>query len=139
MYIANDEQKHLAKCIKEFKTNTKPQHDSNLKKVNEEVLNSALTLLKGRETLFKAFENRIFSRLEQSEQPKQSTSNDKCTSLKLRNNLSTSNNASHISFSSDSDTPLFTLKKGTGLKILTSKQMLQMLPMVLAQVKAGNN
>ena len=28
---------------------------------------------------------------------------------------------------------------GTGLKILTSKQMLQRLPIALAQVKAGNN
>ena len=131
MYIANDEQKHLAKYIKEFKTKTKPQHDSNLKKVKEEVLNSAMTLLKGREIVFKAFENRTFSRLEQSEQSKQS--------LKLHDNLSTSNNGSHISLSCDSDTPLFTLKKGTGLKILTSKQMLQRLPMVLAQIKAGNN
>ena len=29
--------------------------------------------------------------------------------------------------------------KGKGLKILTPKQMLQRLPMALAQVKAGNN
>ena len=29
--------------------------------------------------------------------------------------------------------------KGTGLKILTSKQMLQRLPRALAQVKASNN
>ena len=29
--------------------------------------------------------------------------------------------------------------KGTGLEILTSKQMLQKLPIALAQVKAGNN
>ena len=29
--------------------------------------------------------------------------------------------------------------KGTGLKILTSKQMLQRLPIALAQLKAGNN
>ena len=29
--------------------------------------------------------------------------------------------------------------KGTGLKILTAKQMLQRLPIALAQVKAGNN
>ena len=29
--------------------------------------------------------------------------------------------------------------KGTGLKILTSKQMLQRLPIALAQVKRGNN
>ena len=30
-------------------------------------------------------------------------------------------------------------KKGTGLKILTPKQMLQRLLIALAQVKAGNN
>ena len=29
--------------------------------------------------------------------------------------------------------------KGTGLKILTPKQMFQRLPIALAQVKAGNN
>ena len=29
--------------------------------------------------------------------------------------------------------------KGTGLKILTQKQMLQRLPIALAQVNAGNN
>ena len=29
--------------------------------------------------------------------------------------------------------------KGTGLEILTPKQMLQRLPIALAQVKAGNN
>ena len=29
--------------------------------------------------------------------------------------------------------------KGTGLKILTTKQMLQRLPIALAQVKAGSN
>ena len=30
-------------------------------------------------------------------------------------------------------------EEGTGLKILTPKQMLQRLPIALAQVKAGNN
>ena len=36
---------------------------------------------------------------------------------------------------------LFPLKSttGTGLKVLAPKQMLQRLPIVLAQVKAGNN
>ena len=36
---------------------------------------------------------------------------------------------------------LFQLKSatGTGLKLLTPKQMLQRLPIALAQVKAGNN
>ena len=57
--------------------------------------------------VFKAFASGIFSRLKQShqsEQSEQSISDDKYTSLKLDNNLSTSNNASHISLSSDSDT-----------------------------------
>ena len=31
------------------------------------------------------------------------------------------------------------LKKGTGRKVLTPKQMLQRLPIALAQIKAGNN
>ena len=31
------------------------------------------------------------------------------------------------------------IQKGTGLKILTPKQMLQRLPTALAQIKAGNN
>ena len=35
----------------------------------------------------------------------------------------------------DSDTS----KKGEGLKILTNKQMLNPLPILLAQIKAGNN
>ena len=30
-------------------------------------------------------------------------------------------------------------KQGTGLRILTPKQMLQRLPIALAQIKAGNN
>ena len=36
---------------------------------------------------------------------------------------------------SDSDTS----KKGEGLKILTNKQMLNRLPVLLAQIQAGNN
>ena len=36
---------------------------------------------------------------------------------------------------SDSDTS----KKGEGLKILTDKQMLNRLPILLAQIEAGNN
>ena len=34
---------------------------------------------------------------------------------------------------------MYKTKQGTGLKILTPKQMLQRLPTALAQVKAGNN
>ena len=34
---------------------------------------------------------------------------------------------------------MYKAKQGTGLKILTPKQMLQRFPIALAQVKAGNN
>ena len=34
---------------------------------------------------------------------------------------------------------IYKTKQGTGLKTLTSKQMLQRLPIALEQVKAGNN
>ena len=34
---------------------------------------------------------------------------------------------------------MYKTKQGTGLKILTPKQILQRLPIALAQVKAGNN
>ena len=34
---------------------------------------------------------------------------------------------------------MYKTKHGTGLKILTPKEMLQRLPIALAQVKAGNN
>ena len=34
---------------------------------------------------------------------------------------------------------MYKAKNGTGLKILTPKQMLKRLPIALAQVKAGNN
>ena len=99
-----------------------------------------MTLLKAREMAFKAFESGVFSRLEQSEQSDQSTNHDKYTSLKLDNDLNTSSNALNNSFSSDIQNQLFTpIKKGTGLKILTPKQLLQRLPIALAQLKAGNN
>ena len=34
---------------------------------------------------------------------------------------------------------IYNSKQGTGLKILTSSQMLKRLPIALAQIKAGNN
>ena len=34
---------------------------------------------------------------------------------------------------------IYESKQGTGLKILTPKQMIQRLPIALAQIKAGNN
>ena len=121
MSMANDEQNYLAKHIKEFKSTTRPQ-DPNRKRVKEDVLNSVKAFLKGREMGFEVFEIGKFSKpkkLEQSEQSNQAISDDKYTSLKLDNDLNTSSN----DFSSDLDIPLFTPTIGTGIKILTSKQM----------------
>ena len=67
-----------------------------MKKVKKDILNNARALVKGREMVFKAFENGIFLKPEE-------------------------------------------LKQGTGLKILAPKQILQRLPIALAQIKAGNN
>ena len=97
-----------------------------------------MALLKGREMVFKAVESGTFLKPEQLEQSEQSSSDDKYTSLKWNNDLNTSSNELYTSFSSDSDIPLFTPKKVKWLKNLTPKQMLQRLPKVLAQVKAGN-
>ena len=72
MYITNDEQNHLAKYIKEFKAKTKPQNNSYLKKVKDDVINSAMIRLNGREMVFKAFEKGIFSNLKKSEQSEHS-------------------------------------------------------------------
>ena len=44
MDMANNEQNHLAKYMKEFKGKTRPQ-DSYLKRVKEDVSNSAMALL----------------------------------------------------------------------------------------------
>ena len=98
--MANDEQNHLAKYIKEFETKAKPQKNYSLKKVKEDELNTAMPLLKGRETVFKAFESKIFLlkpvKLKQSEQSNQSNSDDKYTSLKLDNDLNTLNDSFKI-------------------------------------------
>ena len=80
-----------------------------------------MELLKGREMVFKAF-FKIFLKLEQSKQSEkskqseQSTNIDKYTPLKLNNDLNTLSNASHTTFSRDSDIPLFTPKKEQDLK-----------------------
>ena len=61
----------MAKYIEEFKSKTRPQNDSKIKNVKEDLLNSAVALLKGREMVFKAFESGIFSKLKQSKQSEQ--------------------------------------------------------------------
>ena len=64
MSMANDKQNQLAKHIKEFKSKTKPRNPES-KKVKEDVVNSAMALLKGREMVFKAFESGIFLKTEE--------------------------------------------------------------------------
>ena len=60
MYTANDVQNHLGKYIKEFKSKTRPKRDSKLKKVKEDVLNSAMMLLKGRQRFLKYLKAEYF-------------------------------------------------------------------------------
>ena len=57
MHMTNDEQNKLAQYTKESKTKTKPQNNSNLLKVKEDWGRSAMTLLKERELVLKAFKN----------------------------------------------------------------------------------
>ena len=85
----------LLRYINKLKSKTKP-HNSESKKLKEDVLNSARALLKGREMIFKAFEREIFLKPEE-------------------------------------------LRERTRFKVLTPKQILQRLPIALAQIKAGNN
>ena len=92
--------------------------------------------------VFKAFESRIVLKLKESEQSKQSSDDvkynpfghDTYKDVPLENILSDSNDTDNTG------NKLFVpMKKGTGLKILTPKQMLQRLPIALAHIKAGNN
>ena len=65
MSMANDEEDQLLRYINKLKSKKKP-HNLESKKVKEDVLNSARALLKGREMVFKAFENGILLRPEKS-------------------------------------------------------------------------
>ena len=56
--IINMSMDQLLRHINEFKSKTRPQN-SESKKVKEDVLNSVMALLKGREMVFKAFEIRL--------------------------------------------------------------------------------
>ena len=122
MYMANDEQNRLAKHSKEFKTKTKPQNILYLKKVKENVINSAIALLKGRK-MVKALESRIFLKRKESEQSGHSSDDVKynsfgCYTYKLSKKLK---DVSLESVSSDADNrenKLFTpLKRRTGLRM----------------------
>ena len=67
MTTANTEQANLLNHIEDFIKKTKPR-DPILKKLKGDVLTSVLSLLKGREIVYKAFESGIFQKLEESQQ-----------------------------------------------------------------------
>ena len=121
MYTLNDEQNHLVKYIEELilKPN-KPKNNSFLKKVKEDIINSAMALLKGREMVFKALENGIFSKLKESEQSEQSSDDVKHNSYKLSKKLkdvSLENISSDLNDTNNAGNKLFTpIKKEQGLK-----------------------
>ena len=96
-----------------------------------------MALLKGKGMVFKAFEGGLFSRLKESgqlEQSKQSSDDVKYNSFgydtyklsKKIKDVSLENIRSDLNDTDNADNKLFFLiKKRTGLKILTSKQILQ--------------
>ena len=69
MSLANDDQDQLLRYINEFKSETRPQN-SETKKVKDNVLNSASSLLKGREMVFKSFESGTFLKPEELQKGK---------------------------------------------------------------------
>ena len=67
MNTANAEQINLAMHIKDFANKTKPRNRE-LKELKKEVLDSALSLLEGRDMVYKAFQSGIFPRREELQQ-----------------------------------------------------------------------
>ena len=66
MTTENTEQANLLNHIEDFIKKTKPR-DPILKKLKEDVLTSVLSLFNGIELIYKAFESRIFQKLEESQ------------------------------------------------------------------------
>ena len=66
MNMANEEQNELLEYVNRFKSRTKPNNPES-KILKKYVLDNAKALLEGREMVFKAFESRIFRRLEKSQ------------------------------------------------------------------------
>ena len=64
MDTLNTELSNLITHIEDFVKNTKPR-DPELKKLKGDVLSSALSLLKGREIIYNAFQSGIFQKLEE--------------------------------------------------------------------------
>ena len=69
METANVEQINLIIYIKDFANKRKPW-DHELKELKKEVLDSALSLLEGRDMVYKAFQSGIFPRSEESQEGK---------------------------------------------------------------------
>ena len=65
--MANAEQINLTMHIKDFANKTKPRNRE-LKELKKEVLNSALSLLEGRDIVYKAFQSETFPRPEELQQ-----------------------------------------------------------------------
>ena len=74
-----------------------------------------MVLLKGRKMVLKAFDSGIFSKINESKYSRDPNNTD-----------------------STDKTLLTLIKKGSRLKILTPKQIIQRLPIALAQAEAGN-
>ena len=115
----NNEQNKSAQKIRDFKRNIKPRNP-NMIKERLDAINNALTVPKGRGMVYNFFENGIFQLLNQSimlAKPEKSSSLE------------------HSRYYYECNLPE-TEKLRRGLKLLTPKQMLQILPIALAQVKA---
>ena len=67
METANVEQVNLTIYIKDFANKTKPR-DPELKELKKEVLDNALSLLEGRDMVYKTFQSGIFPRSEESQE-----------------------------------------------------------------------
>ena len=65
MSTASDEQDQLLRYINKFKNKTKPRRVSESEKLKEDVLNSARAFLKATEMVHKAFESKVFLKLEE--------------------------------------------------------------------------
>ena len=90
-----------------------------------------MALLKGKEMVFRVFENGIFPRLRESEQSEQSNDDVKYNSFgydthklsKKLKDVSLENISSDLNDTNNTDNKLFTpIKKRTGLKILSPKK-----------------
>ena len=113
---ANLEQANLLSYINDFIRKTKSRNPEK-RKLRSDVLDSATSLVKGREVVLKAFQSGIFHKLEESQKGEGV------------NKISRVNASEHSEQSEWNER----------LKILTPNQMLKRLPIALAQVKAGNN